>query len=141
VVRSLFLQNVRLSGGQTWDTGTICWVMPFSPRQPRWNSALCSVDSHPAALYIRYYDMIQEAQRMLRECDMRAVGHVPQKCKTPHFPYPLVFLGRIQDHRILRSGSASTAKILSCANFKFLSHYVITIHQRYRQTDRRTSCS
>ena len=63
------------------------------------------------------------------------------------FHTPLVFLGRIQNVRILRSGSASGCKfprylpILSCAVSQFLLHRVITIHQRYRRTDRRDARS
>jgi len=47
----------------------------------------------------------QKAQQMLRERDMRAVAAEVQN--STFFHTPLVFLGRIQDHRILRFGSAS----------------------------------
>jgi len=40
---------------------------------------------------------------------------------------------------ILQAASQDSYPILSCANFYFLLHYVITIHQRYRkQTDGQT---
>jgi len=44
---------------------------------------------------------------MLKWRDMPAVGRIPPKCKTPHFPYQLVLLSRIRNHGIQRSGSAS----------------------------------
>jgi len=60
---------------------------------------------------------------------------------TFSIPYSvLVFLNRIEDHRILRSGSALTCRhraiaILWCTHFHFLLHYVITIHNHNRRTD------
>jgi len=57
------------------------------------------------------------------------------------FQIPLVFIRRIQYHRMLWSESASACRqprhqtILSCVNFQFLLHYVITIHQHHWQTD------
>ena len=45
------------------------------------------------------------------------------------------------NHKILQSGSAKKPTHPGhCAHFHFLLHCVITIHQRYRQMDRRHDC-
>jgi len=59
------------------------------------------------------------------------------KCKIPHFPYPRIGT----DYKLLSPRSATTCSmpklIQLCADFHFLMHYVITIHQRYRRIHRR----
>jgi len=64
---------------------------------------------------------------------------MPPNWRTPYFCIStfVVFLSRILDHRILRSGSASACRfprhrlIVSRVDFYFMLHCVITIHQRY----------
>jgi len=59
---------------------------------------------------------------MLRWLNMRAAADA--KLRISHTQ--LVFLGGIQDHRIIRSGSTKTQSY-KCVNFHSLLHYVITI--------------
>jgi len=74
---------------------------------------------------------------------------MPPKCKTPHFPHPCTRLpqhnSESQDITIWIDFITQVAKIpiypFMYTNFHLLLHYVIIIHQQYRQMGRRTSCS
>jgi len=52
----------------------------------------------------------QEAQLILRECDMQAVDGCAEVQNATFPTTALVLLSRIRDHRILRSGSASACR-------------------------------
>ena len=65
---------------------------------------------------------------------------MPPNCTAPHFFTPHRF-SSVEfgiTRKYIRVGFGMQAAETSCADFNFLLHYVSTIHQRNRQTDRRT---
>jgi len=83
---------------------------------------------------------------MLRQRDMRAVGRMPPKCKTPHFPHPTGLpQSRIWDHGILcqlrYASSQDTDLSVLCRcplSVALLDRNPPSTLQTDRRTDRRT---